>query len=147
MNILQLIVDNVDDLMTAGYQVIRVYTDVSETGAFGTLDGTETLVAGQESYEYQDNDGTNATWYRTAYYGAVPGESDMSDARRGDTWRAYASLEDLKEQLGIATDTRGADVVLADLLDQATEYIDNETGRNFWAETETRYYERDALDI
>lgn len=146
MNILQLIVDNVDDLMTAGYTVIRVYTDTVSTGTFVTLDGTETLVAAQESYEYEDNDGTSATWYKTAYYGAGPGESAKSDARQGDTWAAYASLEDLKEYLGIATATRDEDVLLSDLLDRATKAIDNYTGRVFWPATETRYYESGAVE-
>jgi len=143
---LQIIVDDVDALMTAGYTVIRVYTDTSPTGTFVTLDGTVTLVAATESYEYTDAGGTSATYYKTAYYGAVPGESTKSAALQGGVWTAYATLEDLKEYLGIGTTERADDVLLADCLDRASKAIDNYTGYNFWPETETRYYEADAVE-
>ena len=85
MNQLFVTVEDIGVVLAESYTVIRVYTDTAEGGDFTTLDGTITLVAGQESYEYTDLDGTSSTWYKTAYYGAVPGEGDKSTARRGET--------------------------------------------------------------
>ena len=67
------VVEEITAVMDAGYTVIRVYTDTSSSGDFTTLDGTITLVAGQESYEYTDLEGVAATWYKTAYYGTTAG--------------------------------------------------------------------------
>lgn len=116
-------VDTISDVMDAGYTTIRVYTDISESGDFTTLDGTVTLVAGQESYEYIDIDGTSSTWYKTAYYGALLGLSAKSDARRGSTRRAYATVRELREQMGKTRTT--SDVELALILDAAADSINN----------------------
>lgn len=114
-------VEGVDAVIDAGYTVIRVYTDVTEGGTFTTLDGTITLVAATESYEYTDLDGTSATWYKTAYWGAVPGEGDKSEALQGSTSVAYGTVKELRAEIGktITTD----DVELAALLDAAAENI------------------------
>jgi len=120
-------VEDITAVMAAGYTVIRVYTDTSESGNFTTLDGTITLVAATESYEYTDTDGTSATWYKTAYYGATPGVSSKSSARKGETRRAYATVKELRDQIGKVGAT--TDVELAALLDAAGMAIDNFCGR------------------
>ena len=59
---------------------------------------------------------------------------------------SYARLTELKNDLGIDTDTTDDDVLLQAYLDEATAAIDTYTNRNFEPQTQTRYYERDALD-
>lgn len=115
-------VDDITNVLAAGYTVIRVYTDSAEGGTFTILDGTETLVAGTESYEYIDTDGTTSTWYKTCYYGAVPGESSKSAARKGGTASAYATVRELRNRIGKTL--TGMDVELAALLDAAAKSID-----------------------
>lgn len=117
-----ILVEDVTAVMAAGYTVIRVYTDSSSSGTFTTLDGTATLVAGQESYEYTDTDGTNATWYKTAYYGAVPGLSDKSAARKGETSSAYGTVKELRAHIDKSAIVD--DWELAQLLDAASRNID-----------------------
>jgi hypothetical protein len=123
MNRLFITVEDVGAVISAGYTLIRVYTDTSETGTFITLDGTVSLVAAQESYEYTDLDGVTDTWYKTAYFGAVPGESDKSAARKGETSAAYATVKELRSQINKAGTT--TDVELALILDAVSESIDN----------------------
>lgn len=123
MNRLFIIVEDISTIITAGYTIIRVYTDTSETGTFVTLDGTEALVAGQESYEYTDLDGVTDTWYKTAYFGAGVGESDKSAARKGETAAAYATVTELRNQIQKAGTT--TDVELSLILDAVSESIDN----------------------
>jgi hypothetical protein len=106
--VLQITVQNIDEVIAAGYTVIRVYTDVSATGTFVTLDGTEALVADTTGYIYTDLDGTSATWYRTAYYGAVPGESSKSSAQQGGTYDAYCTGFDVRQEL--ATGSGASDI-------------------------------------
>lgn len=117
-----LTVDDVAAVMAAGYTVVRIYTDIAEDGDFTTLDGIVTLEAGEPSYEYTDLDGTDATWYKSAYYGAVPGEGTKSAARRGDTRSAYATVEELREEIDKTSNT--ADLTLVRLLDAASRNID-----------------------
>lgn len=121
------VVNDITAVMAEGYTLIRVYTDTSEAGAFTTLDGTITLVAGAESYEYIDSDGVAATWYKTAYFGAVPGEGDKSDALKGSTSVAYATVNELRNQIGKTGETD--DVELAALLDAASGAINNYCNR------------------
>jgi hypothetical protein len=59
---------------------------------------------------------------------------------------SYASLADLKSELGIAATTTTDDTLLRNKLDRATEGIRRATGRRFEAYTDTRYYESDAVD-
>lgn len=122
MNVLRITVEDIAAVLGAGYTVIRVYTDTSSGGAFTTLDGTVTLVAGTESYQHTDVDGTSATWYKTAYFGAVPGESSKSAARRGESSAAYATIDELRNQIAKSGTT--TDVELALILDGVTNSID-----------------------
>jgi hypothetical protein len=59
---------------------------------------------------------------------------------------AHATVDDLKTYLGIPAATTTDDALLRDVLERASAYVDGYTGRRFTAETETRYYEDDALD-
>lgn len=56
----------------------------------------------------------------------------------------YASLAQLKDYLGIDSDND--DFLLSECLDRASSFIDSYTGRRFSANTETRYYEDDAVE-
>ena len=96
---LEIVVTDIDEIILAGYTVIRVYTDSAEDGAFSTLDGTETLVADQSGYVYVDTDGGTDTWYKVAYYGASPGESSLSDAQQGGTYDGYCTALDVRREL------------------------------------------------
>jgi hypothetical protein len=116
-----IVVEDVAAVLAESYTHIRVYTDTSATGAFATLDGTVALVAGQESYEYTDSDGTDATWYQTAYYGNTPGLGDRSAARKGETAAAYATVKELRYHIGKTVQTD--DWELAQLLDAAARAI------------------------
>jgi hypothetical protein len=115
-------VEDIEAVLAAGYTVIRVYTDTSSTGDFTTLDGTITLVADTDSYEYTDTDGTSSTWYKTAYYDASVGEGTKSAARKGDTRAAYATVEELRADIDM-TNT-DFDLTLARVLDAAKRAID-----------------------
>jgi len=59
---------------------------------------------------------------------------------------SYARLTEVKMDLGIDADSTADDVLLQAYLDEATKAIDTYTRRTFEAETDTRYYERHALD-
>lgn len=149
MNRLFITVEDVGAVITAGYTIIRIYTDTSETGTFVTLDGTVTLVAGQESYEYTDIDGVTATWYKTAYFGVGAGESDKSAARKGETSAAYATVKELRGQIN--KDGTTTDVELALILDAVSETIDRFCNRpdGFVSivNATTRIYTGDGSDV
>ena len=121
---------DITEILAAGYTVIRIYTDSAEDGAFTTLDGTETLVANTTGYSYADTDGTSATWYKTAYYGATPGESDKSDAQQGGTVDAYCSALDVRKELaagsGSAAIGQEHEDALWDMCVEASRLIDDE---------------------
>lgn len=117
-----LTVDDVDAVIAAGYTHIRVYTDVTETGDFTTLDGSVALVAGSPSYEYTDLDGLDATWYKSAYWGALAGLGTKSAARKGDTQSAYATVEYFREEIDKTSNL--SDLSIARLLDGASRMID-----------------------
>jgi len=146
---LDVTVDDITEVMAAGYTVIRVYTDTSEDGEFTTLDGTETLVAGQSGYSYVDTDGTTATWYETAYYGASPGEGSKSAAQQGGTLDAYCTALDVRKELAMASGqvAIGAehDDTVWDMCVQASRLIDRykdvEEGAYLASGSEVRYFD------
>lgn len=123
-------VADIDAIIAAQYTVIRVYTDSSETGNFTTLDGTVTLVAEQTGYTYIDTDGDTATWYKVAYYGAVPGEATKSAAFQGGVVEPYCTPLDVRKDLASATDQAAIGEEYDDLLwamcIAASELIDTE---------------------
>ena len=47
MQRLMVLVPDITATLATGFTTVRVYTDVTEGGAFATLDGSITLVAGQ----------------------------------------------------------------------------------------------------
>jgi len=120
-------VEFINTVMAEDYTHIRVYTDTSATGDFTTLDGTVALVADVESYAYTDTDGDSDTWYKTAYYGATPGTGDKSTARKGNTFAAYATVDELRAFADITTET--FDLEMGKLLDGASRAIDGLCGR------------------
>lgn len=136
------LVEDITAVMAAGYDTIRVYTDTSSTGTFVTLDGTITLVAATESYEYTDLDGVSTTWYKTVYYGDAPGLGDKSDARKGDTSAAYATVNELRLMVGITGESD--DVEIAQILDGSARAINRFCNRpdGFMADAvaSARYY-------
>jgi hypothetical protein len=151
---LDAVVEDIAEVMAAGYTVIRIYTDTSEDGEFTTLDGTETLVAGQTGYSYIDTDGFSTTWYKTAYYGTVPGESNKSDAQQGGTVDAYASAFDVRAELamggGQTTIGQEHEDTLWNMLIEASRLIDQhkrvEPGAYDADDSETRYFAGSGAD-
>jgi len=107
---LEITVTDIDEVIAAGYTVIRVYTDTEEDGDFDTLDGTETLVADTTGYTYVDTDGTTSTWYKVAYYGSSPDEGSKSDAQQGGTMDAYCTAFDVRQEVAVGS---GADSISA----------------------------------
>ena len=123
MNRLFFTVPNIADALTAGYTVIRVYTDTEEDGDFTTLDGTITLVSGVESYTYIDDDGTSSVWYKSAFYGSGAGEGTKSSARKGETAASYATVEEVRNAIGKTGATKDVEITL--ILDSVKQLIDN----------------------
>lgn len=146
---LDVTVDDITSIMAAGYTVIRVYTDVSSTGDFATLDGTITLVAVQTGYAYTDTDGTTATWYKTAYYGSGPGLSAKSSAQQGGTVDAYCTAFDVRQELAVGSGNAAVnddwDDVLWDLCVSCSRLIDAykdvEEGAYLASGSEVRYFD------
>lgn len=130
---LRLNVDAVNDEIrdrTPGAR-IEVQRDTTSAFAAPTGIGTVTLVQDQSQYEFFDSTGTNAHWYRfrlTNNAGLLP--SDWSAVFRGSAPQAYATLDALREELGIPNDTK--DNLLSDLLVEATAYINAECHRDFF---------------
>lgn len=139
----QVTVEDIATIMAQGYTLIRVYSDTSESGTFATLEGTVALVAGTDAYSFVDTDGTAVLWYKVAYYGAVPGESDKSDAQRGGTLDAYCTPLEIRN--AIEKTATASDGVLWDWAVAASRAIDAycQWGEGAFAvdgEDETRVY-------
>jgi hypothetical protein len=116
MNIVGIKARDVTDLMAAGINQIRIYRDISSSGAFaGPPVATINLVAGQEDYEYVDQTGTANNWYESTFYnsttllesphsGAIPGGPltgpigvlNVDYVREMTDFPALANLSDLK---------------------------------------------------
>ena len=146
---LDVTVDDITQVMAAGYTVIRVYTDTSETGEFTTLDGTITLVAGTSGYAYADTDGTTSTWYKTAYYGSSPGLGSKSDAQQGGTVDAYCTALEIRQEMAAASGQAEIDDdhddAIWDMCVQASRLIDAykhlEEGAYLASGSEDRYFD------
>lgn len=119
---LMVLIEEPDAVLAAGYTSVRVYSDTSESGAFSTLLGSVSIVADQQSVLYLDLLGTSATWYKTAFYGTVPGEGEKSPAFRGDTTSSYASV--LEMRASSKKELNEDDFKLQLLLDAAKGAID-----------------------
>ncbi len=127
MQRLMVLVPDITATLAAGFTTVRVFTDVTEGGTFATLDGSITLVAGVDSYEYIDVDGTSATWYATRYWGAGPGLGALSTPRRGSTASAYATITEARMDIDLIAIKD--DLTIARLLDGAARTINTFTGR------------------
>ena len=127
MQRIAVLVPDITAILAAGFTTVRIFTDTSAAGTFVTLDGSITLVAGTDSYEYIDVDGISTTWYATRYWGAVPGQGALSTPRRGSSAAAYATLSEARADIDLAS--IDDDLSLARLLDGAARTIDAFTGR------------------
>lgn len=116
-------IDNISDLIAAGFTAVRVYTDTDPEGAFATLDGSVSLVANKVSYRYIDVDGDTDIYYKTAYFGAVPGETVNATIIRGGTATAYVTVEELRSAIGKTRE--GDDIELQSSIADAMQVIDN----------------------
>lgn len=137
---LVIVVDDITEVMNAGYTHIRVYYDAMEDGDYTDLDGSVPLSPGDTGYQYVDLDGMASLWYKVAYYGEVPGESDKTAARKGDTFSTYGTVTELKRRLDIEDDD--SDSTLALILGAASRMLDRHVRRRFYtsAVDETRYF-------
>lgn len=124
MIILTIDVDDIAAVIAAGYTLIRVYTDESDTGPFTTLAGTVSLAAGSSTYTFTHTAGTSSDWYKTAYFGTTPGEGTKSAALKGDTATVYATGQELKAMLNIENVDK-YDSILDDIVLAASIAIDH----------------------
>jgi hypothetical protein len=119
--------------------------NVSSAGAFGDATGSELLVSGQTAYDIDDSTGQPGHWYRTRIGNAAQTDfSAWSDVFQAGQLLAYATVVDLREEVRLVDDSR--DNLLADLLRDASGWIDAECGRDFYRHpqvsgTEVRYYD------
>ena len=82
---LSIVVSDID-LVLQKYDQIRIYTDVTEGGAFTTLLDTVDMLPEKNVYEYYHAAGDTSTWYKTSYYhSTTTEESNKSAARQGGT--------------------------------------------------------------
>jgi hypothetical protein len=142
-------VDAITDVLAAGYTQYQVFTDTSSTGAFGTSDGTGTLVAQQQGYTYVDTDGSTGTYYKVAYWGASPGTSAKSDAIQGGVALYYANSLDIRQELmaGASDDSEIGtydDDIIWDMCEEASRMIDDfkrvDHGAYIASSSTTTYY-------
>lgn len=134
--------------LTAGYTIVRIYSATTSGGAFTTLEGTVILYAGKEEYTYVDQDGTTSLWYKTALYGATPGEAAKSAAVQGSEVAGYCTASDVRRELGMGSGNQqiGAEHedVIWDMVIEATRLIDGlkrvEPGAYSASGSETRYF-------
>jgi len=139
----EITVEDITTILAQGYTLIRVYSDTSESGTFTTLEGTVALVAGTDAYSFVDTDGTTALWYKVAYYGAGPGESNKSEVQQGGTLDAYCTPLEIRD--AIEKTSGASDAVLWDWAVTASKAIDAycQWGTGAFAadgEDETRVY-------
>jgi hypothetical protein len=125
-----IVVDDIDNVIAAGYSQYYVFTDSSSTGAFGTRDGTGTLSANVSGYTYVDLDGTTSDYYKVAYWGTTPGTSSKSDALQGGTVQYYATALDVRQELAAGASNDAAigeydDDIIWDMCEEASRLIDD----------------------
>jgi len=142
---LDITVEDISTIMDQGYTLIRVYSDTSESGDFTTLEGTVALVNGQRAYTFVDTDGTSALWYKVAYYGSGPGESEKSEAQRGGTVDAYCTPQEIRAQIDKNLTTSDAvlwniAVATSRAIDRYCRWEENVFNKDPQADDETRTY-------
>jgi hypothetical protein len=127
---LAIVVDDIDNVIAAGYTQYYVFTDTSSTGAFATQDGTGTLVAQTQGYTHIDTDGTTGTYYKVSYWGTTPGTSSKSATLLGGTVQYYATALDVRQELVAGASNDAAmgefdDDVIWDMCEEASRLIDD----------------------
>lgn len=58
-----------------------------------------------------------------------------------DTTNGYATLAEFKVEKDLKSEDATDDTSIEDIIEAASRFIDTETGRTFYARTETRYYD------
>jgi hypothetical protein len=127
---LHITVDDIDNVIAAGYTQYHVFTDTSSTGTFSTRDGTGTLVAAQTGYSYVDTDGDSSTYYKVAYWGGTPGTSSYSSVLQGGVAQYYVDALDVRQELAAGASDDAAigehdDDIIWDMCEEASRLIDD----------------------
>lgn len=139
MNRLMIDVNNISQVLDY-YDVIKIYRAVGEEGAYAEITDVSTritLMPEREQYYYEDADGDNTHWYKTAYYNiATTDESDFSDARQGGTeeekigytfdnytpppgeWGKLYTADDMRYTMLFGIDTVAADIARSEWQDE-----------------------------
>jgi len=130
------------------FDVQKVYRSTAgPTGPWNEITTPATrvpLVAGVESYLYDDMAGDASYYYASAYFNtSTLEESNLSDPIRGDLV-GYITIEDVRAQ-GF-TDPPYSDAQVIDAIETATAIIDTVTGK--WFEPRTRTFKLDGrIDV
>lgn len=134
MALIRVNVNAPDDKITefsSGAKLYWARDNTSATGSFTDASGSTALVATQSQYEIVDNTGAEGHYYRTRV--------GNSGGTLFEPWSAvfqlgapiaYANFDDLREMLNLPDASQ--DNVLADLLADASGWIDAECGRDFY---------------
>lgn len=147
--LLRINVDAPDDVLRdygAGAKLYWARDDASAIGAFTDASGSTAIVSGQTQYEIFDATGQDGHWYRTRV-GNTGGTafSAWDGPFQGGAVQAYATVDDLRKEIRVGDDRAN---LLADLLIDASAWLDAETGRKEYgfyrhpavSGTETRTY-------
>lgn len=135
------------DLVLQTYDQIRIYTDTSEGGAFTTLLDTIDLIPEKSIYEYYDDTGTTATWYKTSYYHSVTtDESNKSTARQGgtETEKVGYTFENYSPQAGEWGEVYTADDMRYTMM-FGIDSIASNTARDEFTDEQFRQLVREAV--
>lgn len=140
-------VDDVDGKIEqygVGAELVWGRDNLSAAGAFTDATGDELLVSGQTAYDIDDTTGQPGHWYRTRICNTAGTDcSAWSDVFQAGQLLAYATVVDLREEVRLYDDSK--DNLLADLLRDASGWIEDLCGRDFYRHpqvsgTEIRYY-------
>jgi hypothetical protein len=148
-------VDDVDGKLEqygAGAKLYWARDNTSSTGAFTDASGSLDLVAGLTAYDVDDTTGQPGHWYRTRVGNlAATDFSAWSPVFQAGELLAYATVTDLREELRLPASDHSRDNLLADLLRDASAWVDAECKRDFYRHpqvggTDVRLYDlgRDA---
>jgi hypothetical protein len=127
-------VEDIANVLTAGYTVVRVYMATTSGGSYAhQADLLTTLTTGVTTYTVLDIDGVSTNYYKTAYYGGTPGESEFSEPMTG-TLTTYCDVSDVRDYWrGDRWTTDGIrDGYVADLCRMVTAEIDGAIGRTLF---------------
>lgn len=83
---LDIYVSNIIDVVSGGYEYIKVYRSTSETAGFSeaTVSGTRPVLSSDTTrYRYEDAFGSADHWYKYSFFAGSGLESSLSDSLRG----------------------------------------------------------------